>query len=104
LCTTTTRKDIMSVRTPHRTAVEAAISAAGGLTPADGPLLELARALARQVDAAGPDGPGTRLAATYLTTIRTLMLRLGPLDAVDGTSKLSQLRAAHQRFTEQKGA
>jgi len=32
------------------------------------------------------------------------MLRLGPLDAVGGTSKLSQLRAAQQRFTEQKGA
>ncbi len=82
----------------HTAAVEAAIGAASArLTAADQPLLELARVLARQVDAAGPDGPGTRLAGTYLTTIRTLMARLGPLVDTGGVSKLAELRAVHNR-------
>ena len=77
----------------HEAAVDAAIGAARGLTPADAPLLELARVLARQVDAAGVDGPGTRLAATYGTTVRSLTARLSPLVNGSGSSKLAQLRA-----------
>ncbi len=77
----------------HEAAVDAAIGAARGLTPADAPLLELARTLARQVDATGVDGPGTRLAATYGTAVRSLTARLGPLVNGSGPSKLAQLRA-----------
>lgn len=68
------------------------------MTPADEPLLQLARTLARQMDAAGPHGPGTRLAGTYLTAIRTLTARLGPLaDQAQGSSTLARLRAEHSR-------
>ena len=81
----------------HLTAVETAIAASRGLSPADEPLLQLARTLARQVDAAGPDGPGTRLASCYLTTVRTLVARLGPLVDTGGPSKLAELRAVHHR-------
>ena len=81
----------------HETAVNAAIDAAHGLSAADQPLLELARALARQVDAAGPGGPGTRLAATYGTAVRTLTARLAPLVNESGASKLALLRAERGR-------
>jgi len=77
----------------HEAAVNGAIDAARGLTPADAPLLELARTLARQVDAAGPGGPGTRLAATYGTAVRSLTTRLSPLVNGSGSSKLASLRA-----------
>lgn len=57
----------------HTDAVEATIKAAGdALTGRHAALVELARNLAEQADAAGADGPGTRLAGTYLTTLRTL--------------------------------
>ncbi|GGK64068.1 hypothetical protein GCM10011509_10610 [Ornithinimicrobium pekingense] len=60
----------------HTKAVEDALTAAHDqLRPADQPLIELARALAAQLDASGPEGPGTRLAGTYLTTLRTLAAR-----------------------------
>lgn len=58
----------------HLDAVEAAIIAAK-LSTTDAALVELLRTLARQMDAAGPDGPGTRLAASYLTALRTLAQR-----------------------------
>jgi len=84
----------------HTKAVEAAIAAAGkGLTDKDAPLLELARALARQMDAAGPSGAGTRLTSSYLTVIRALTARLAELDeppAVVGN--LARLRADHERL------
>ncbi len=86
----------------HEAAVDAAIGAARGLTPADQPLLELARTLARQVDAAGVDGPGTRLAATYGTAVRSLTARLGPLVNGSGPSKLAELRALRGRQTSRK--
>lgn len=58
----------------HLEAVERAIADARPLlTTADDPLLELLRSLARQVDDCGDKGPGTRLAATYLTSVRTLL-------------------------------
>ncbi len=77
----------------HEAAVDAAIGAAHGLTPADEPLLALARVLAKQVDAAGPGGPGTRLAGTYGTAVRSLTTRLSPLVNGPGSSKLASLRA-----------
>lgn len=86
----------------HTTAVEAAIASARGLTDADEPLVALARTLAAQMDEAGPDGPGTRLAGTYLTTIRTLMARIGPSITEADTSTLARLRAERQRPTPTK--
>jgi hypothetical protein len=84
----------------HSQAVEAAIEAGRGrLTRADEPLLELARTLARQVDDAGSEGPGTRLAGTYLTVVRTLMARFGrlvPDERTDEASRaLARLRSAN---------
>ncbi len=58
----------------HVEAVESAVSAAG-LGPVDAPLVELARVLALQMDAAGSAGPGTRLVGSYLTVVRTLAAR-----------------------------
>ncbi len=82
----------------HAKAVEGAIGAASArLTAADQPLLELARVLAHQVDAAGPDGPGTRLAGAYLTVVRAVTARLGPLVDTGGGTVLAQMRAAHYR-------
>lgn len=79
----------------HREAIDRAVRAAGRrLTVADEPLVELARTLADQMDACGPAGPGTRLAGTYLTTVRTLQQRIGVLSKASGGSKLSQLRLA----------
>lgn len=79
----------------HTNAVEAAIEAAGtDLDDTDQPLLELARTLAAQMDDAGPKGPGTRLAATYLTTIRTLAARIpAPSDKKPAGGALARLRA-----------
>ena len=82
----------------HTNAVEAAIEAAGArLTDADKPLIELARALAKQVDAAGSDGPGTRLAGTYLTTVRTLAARIGHVAGESPASVLVSLRTGAER-------
>lgn len=82
----------------HLNAVESAVAAcAHGLTEADGPLLELARTLARQMDAAGAEGPGTRLAGTYLTTVRTLNARLGGVRRPAPTTNLARLRAGRPR-------
>ena len=86
------------MKATHLAAVEAAIAdSAFGLTPADEPLLELVRVLARQMDAAGPDGPGTRLAATYLTAVRTLHARLSSAVKPTNTTRLAQMRAETQR-------
>lgn len=87
----------------HSQAVEAAIHAgAERLTRADEPLLELARTLARQVDDAGPDGPGTRLAGTYLTVVRTLMARFASLPPERATDEvglaLARLRSNASRI------
>ncbi len=58
----------------HVEAVEEAVAAAG-LGPVDAPLVQLVRTLAVQMDAAGGDGPGTRLVGSYLTAVRTLSAR-----------------------------
>ena len=77
----------------HTKAVEAAVEAAGAaLTDADGPLLELVRTLAVQMDATGPDGPGTRLAGTYLTAVRTLMARTATIKVAGPRGKLALLQ------------
>ena len=53
-------------------AVQAAIKAAEtGIPAAYGPLMELVKALARQVDASGAEGPSARLAAAYLSALRS---------------------------------
>src|SRR4051812_32884812 len=58
--------------TKHLEAVETALSAqADRLTEADAPLIELCRALARQVDEAGPNA-STRLTASYLSCLKDL--------------------------------
>ena len=85
--------DVMSM---HTKAVEAAIEAAGAsLTATDGPLLQLCRTLALQMDAAGLEGPGTRLAGTYLTAVRTLMARTASIRPEAANGKLAQLRRDH---------
>jgi hypothetical protein len=78
----------------HSRAVEAAV-VSKQLAVADGPLVELCRTLAAQVDAAGPEGPGTRLATVYGIAVGRLLRRLDELpDAEDRPpSKLSLLRA-----------
>ncbi len=80
----------------HESAVDAAIGAAHGLTPADEPLLALARTLARQMDA-GP--AGSRLVSSYTTVVRTLAARLGGLVDGSGSSKLALLRAERGKAT-----
>lgn len=53
------------------TAVEKAITGAGtGIPAAYGPLVELVRALARQMDESGADGPSARLSAAYLSALK----------------------------------
>ena len=53
--------------------VELAIKAAGtGIPAAYWPLLELCRALARQMDTASAEGPSSRLAASYLSALKDL--------------------------------
>lgn len=57
----------------HLQAVEASITAAvDALTGKHLALCELVRTLAEQMEASGPEGPGTRLAGAYLTAVRTL--------------------------------
>ena len=75
----------------HLTAVDEAVSA-GGLGPVDRPLIELVRLLARQMDAAGEDA-GTRLVASYLTSVRTLTNRAA-------AGRELQQRAVAKRETE----
>ena len=48
----------------HLDAVDRAVREAG-LGTIDGPLVALVRELATQMDACGPEGPGTRLAGSY---------------------------------------
>lgn len=75
----------------HLAAVDEAVSA-GGLGPVDRPLIELVRLLARQMDAAGEDA-GTRLVASYLTSVRTLTNRAA-------AGRELQQRAVAKRETE----
>lgn len=77
-------------------AVEAAINAAqGNLSPVNGPLLELVRVLAVQMDAAGEDGPSTRLSAAYLSALKDFNRVAGVVStAVDPVDELKKRRRA----------
>lgn len=57
----------------HASAVRRAVRAANlSANPANLPLVELCVTLARQVDDSGPEGPGTRLSAAYLSALKDL--------------------------------
>ncbi|WP_350002551.1 hypothetical protein [Pseudarthrobacter sp. WHRI 8279] len=82
----------------HAEAVEATITAAGGaITGKHLALCELVRTLAEQCDAAGPEGPGTRLAGTYLTAVRTLnaVIAAAPAQAGKPRNGLAAVRGIH---------
>jgi hypothetical protein len=53
------------------------------------------------MDAAGAEGPGTRLAGTYLTALRTLLARQGP-STDETTNTLANLRAERVRLAPSK--
>ena len=73
------------------TAVEKAIKAAWPTIPTSyGPLVELCRALARQMDAASVEGPSSRLAASYLSALKDLSKIL--VAAPDTTKPLDELQ------------
>jgi hypothetical protein len=79
----------------HSEAVEATITAAGdAITGKHQALCELVRTLAEQCDASGPEGPGTRLAGTYLTAVRTLnaVLAAAPAQAAPKRNGLAAVR------------
>ena len=79
----------------HSEAVEATLAAAGdAITGKHQALCELVRTLAEQCDASGPEGPGTRLAGTYLTAVRTLSAALAaaPAQATKPRNGLAAVR------------
>ena len=79
-------------------AVEAAIKAADPPVSATfGPLVELVRGLARQVDAAGSEGPSARLAAAYLSALRSFgkVVVADPADAAKPKDELEQFLEEH---------
>ncbi len=80
----------------HRDAVERSI-ATGALTDAHAALLELVRTLADQVDAAGPDGPSSRLAAAYLSALKDLTRALNGERKPTTGGKLAELRRGAAR-------
>ncbi len=80
----------------HRDAVERSI-ATGALTDAHAALLELVRTLADQVDAAGPDGPSSRLAAAYLSALKDLTRALNGERKSTTGGKLAELRRGAAR-------
>ena len=78
-------------------ALEAAIKAAGtGIPAAYLPLLELCRALSRQMDAASLEGPSSRLSAAYLSALKDLskILVAAPTEA-EQLDPLEQFREEH---------
>lgn len=82
--------------TNHTHAVEVAIKAAeGNLTAAHGPLLELVRALAKQMDATGTEGPGSRLAASYLSALKDFSRVSGSVTS--GVDAIDELKARRRR-------
>ena len=86
----------------HEKAMNAAIKAAGNkLGPTETPLVELAKVLARQMDAAGPD-PSTRLSGSYFSCLKDIRRVLAdtPVAATPANSRLAQLRAIHAHRTQ----
>ena len=83
----------------HRRAVEAAVEAVRErLQPADGPTVELARALADQMDASACE-PSSRLAASYLSVtkdLRTVIQAAGKRDTIRPSS-LTRMREQHMK-------
>jgi hypothetical protein len=82
----------------HAKAIEAAIaSGKSRLSDDQAPLIELIRVLADQMDAAGTDGPSSRLAAAYLSALKDLSRSLSSITPrMEGTGKLAQLRRDRQ--------
>ena len=79
-------------------AVEKAIKAADPPVSATfGPLVELVRGLARQVDASGAEGPSARLAAAYLSALRSFgkVAVAAPTDTTKPLDALDQFLADH---------
>ena len=78
-------------------AVQAAIKAAEtGIPAAYGPLMELVKALARQVDASGAEGPSARLAAAYLSALRSFgKVAVAAPDTTKPLDALDQFLADH---------
>lgn len=89
----------------HTEAVEATIAAAGdAVTGNHQALCELVRTLAEQCDASGPEGPGTRLAGTYLTAVRTLnaVIAAAPAQAGKPRNGLAAVRGMHDAAVKPK--
>lgn len=78
----------------HAKAIEAAIaSGKARLSDDQAPLVELCRVLADQMDAAGAEGPSSRLAAAYLSALKDLARALASIKPrMEDTGKLAQLR------------
>lgn len=83
----------------HSQAVEDAISAAGDLLkPVHGPLLGLVRALAEQMDATGPEGPGSRLSASYLSALKDFgKVATPPVKPAAAVDPVDELKARRRR-------
>ena len=80
----------------HSLAVEAAIKSAGdSLTAVHGPLLGLVRVLAEQMDSCGDEGPGSRLAASYLSALKDFGKVAGTGSA--GVDAVDELKARRRR-------
>lgn len=89
----------------HSEAVEATLAAAGdAITGKHQALCELVRTLAEQCDAAGPEGPGTRLAGTYLTAVRTLNAVLAPAQGAKPRNALAAVRGIHDAAAKPRTA
>ena len=69
-----------------------------GIPAAYGPLLELCRALSRQMDTASVEGPSSRLSAAYLSALKDLskILVAAPTEAKE-LDPLERFRADHLR-------
>ena len=79
-------------------AVEAAVRAAApGIAPAYLPLVELTKTLARQVDDSGAEGPSARLAAAYLSALRSFgkVAVAAPADATKPRDPLKEFQATY---------
>ena len=80
------------------TAVEKAIKAVDTPIPAAyGPLMELCRALARQMDVSGAEGPSARLSAAYLSALKDFARAVvaAPTDAAKPRDELEQFLEEH---------
>lgn len=82
----------------HIDAINAAMTSSRLVEHAEhGPLVELCRTLARQMDAAG-DEPSTRLSAAYLSALKDVRRATVTLPAKKSGGKLGHLRAANKQF------